>query len=72
MRTGSEPLTARSPLRMRLWLSLWGELWTAGGTVVFVLLDRPGWAAVCAALWVLVTIDLIVVAVRLRTGRQPP
>lgn len=27
MRTGNEPVTARSPLRLRLWLSLWGLIW---------------------------------------------
>lgn len=30
MRTGSEPTTARSPLRLRFWLSLWGLVWAAG------------------------------------------
>ncbi|WP_256966746.1 DUF6343 family protein, partial [Streptomyces caniscabiei] len=32
MRTGSEPTTARSPLRMRLWLSVWGLIWAIAGT----------------------------------------
>jgi hypothetical protein len=47
MRTGSEPRTARSPLRMRLWLSVWGVIWAVLGTVAFALVGRPGWAAVC-------------------------
>lgn len=72
MRTGSEPLTAKSPLKLRFWLSVWGELLTIGATVGFSLADEPGLAAVSAVLWVLVTIDLIVVLVRLHTGHQPP
>ncbi|MEU4654253.1 DUF6343 family protein [Streptomyces sp. NPDC023723] len=68
MRTGSEPATARSALRARLWLSVWGEVWTVFGTVAFVLVGRPGWAAACAALWLVVTVDLAVVLRRLRQG----
>jgi len=68
MRTGSEPTTARSPLRMRFWLSVWGEVWTIGGTVALVLASRPGWAAVCAGLWLIVTVDLIMVVRHIRQG----
>ncbi|WP_418956435.1 DUF6343 family protein [Streptomyces tritici] len=68
MRTGNEPSTARSPLRMRLWLSLWGLLWAAFGTVVFALLDRPGWAAACGVLFVVVAVDLAMVLRHLRQG----
>lgn len=31
MRTGSEPTTARSSLRLRLRLSLWGLVWAVSG-----------------------------------------
>ncbi|MCZ9344462.1 DUF6343 family protein, partial [Streptomyces sp. TRM76130] len=65
---GSEPVTARSALRARLWLSMWGMGWTALGTVAFVLAGRPGWAAVCAAVWLVATVDLAVVVRRLRQG----
>ncbi|MFF1479414.1 DUF6343 family protein [Streptomyces sp. NPDC058301] len=58
MRTGSEPTTARSPLRMRFWLSVWGLIWALGGTAGFALEDRPGWMAACAALALVITIDL--------------
>ncbi|WP_037871830.1 DUF6343 family protein [Streptomyces sp. SPB074] len=71
-RGGTEPLTARSPLGPRLALSVWGEVVTIAATVVFVFTGHPGWAAVSAALWLLVTIDLVVVSVRLRAHRQPP
>lgn len=40
MRTGSEPSTARSPLRMRLWLSVWGMIWALFGVVAFVATGR--------------------------------
>ncbi|OON74745.1 DUF6343 family protein [Streptomyces tsukubensis] len=66
MRTGSEPVTARSPLRMRFWLSLWGLLWTGAGTVAFSLAGREGWAAACGALFLVVLADLCVVVWRLR------
>ncbi|MEU6893563.1 DUF6343 family protein [Streptomyces sp. NPDC046557] len=68
MRTGNEPVTARSPLRLRLWLSLWGLLWAAGGAAVFALAGRPGWAAACGALAVLAAVDLIVVVHHIRQG----
>ncbi|WP_406728086.1 DUF6343 family protein [Streptomyces sp. GD-15H] len=68
MRTGSEPRTARSALRMRFWLSVWGEVWTIAGTVAFVRVGHPGWALLCGVLWLIVTIDLIVVVRRLRQG----
>ncbi|MFJ6806975.1 DUF6343 family protein [Streptomyces anulatus] len=68
MRTGSEPATARSPLRMRLWLSLWGVLWTLFGLVAFSLTGRPGWAAGCAVVLLLAVVDLCVITYRLRQG----
>ncbi|MEU6815061.1 DUF6343 family protein [Streptomyces sp. NPDC046860] len=68
MRTGSEPTTARSALRARLWLSVWGFAWTVFGTVAFALVSRPGWAAACAALWLVVTVDLVLVVRHLRQG----
>lgn len=68
MRTGSEPMTARSPLRMRFWLSLWGLIWAAAGTVAFVLAGRPGWAAACAVLWLIVTVDMAMVLRHLHQG----
>ncbi|WP_406860285.1 DUF6343 family protein [Streptomyces sp. HUAS MG47] len=68
MRTGNEPSTARSPLRMRLLMSLWGLIWAVFGTVVFALLDRPGWAAACGVLLVVVTVDLAMILRHLRQG----
>jgi hypothetical protein len=68
MRTGSEPVTARSPLRMRLWLSVWGLAWTVAGTVGFALAGYPGWAIVCGVLLLLVLVDMVVVLRHIRQG----
>ncbi|WP_411074351.1 DUF6343 family protein [Streptomyces sp. cmx-4-7] len=66
MRAGNEPVTARSPLRMRFWLSVWGLLWAAFGTVAFTVVDRPGWAAACGVLFLVVLVDLVLVVRRMR------
>ncbi|MFE6999432.1 DUF6343 family protein [Streptomyces griseus] len=68
MRTGSEPVTARSPLRMRLWLSLWGTAWALFGLVAFSVNGRPGWAAACAVVLLLAVVDLCVITYRMRQG----
>ncbi|MGW4030858.1 DUF6343 family protein [Streptomyces sp. NPDC004838] len=68
MRTGSEPITARSPLRMRFWLSVWGLIWTAGGTAIFALASHPGWAALCGVLLLIVLTDMAFVVRHMRQG----
>ncbi|WP_274557152.1 DUF6343 family protein [Streptomyces spiramyceticus] len=68
MRTGSEPATARSPLRMRLALSVWGLIWTVAGTVAFAFADRPGWAIACGCLAVVVAVDLVMIIRHIRQG----
>jgi hypothetical protein len=68
MRTGSEPTTARSALRMRLWLSVWGLIWAIGGTAAFAVADRPGWAVACGALSLIVTLDLVMILRHIRQG----
>ncbi|MET9506285.1 DUF6343 family protein [Streptomyces sp. NPDC006622] len=68
MRTGSEPVTARSALRVRLWLSVWGLLWAIFGTVAFALVGRPGWAVACGVLWLVITVDLSMILRHLREG----
>jgi hypothetical protein len=67
-RTGNEPVTARSPLRMRLWLSVWGLIWTTGGTVAFALAGRTEWATACAVLWLIVVVDLVMIVRHIRQG----
>ncbi|MEW2619706.1 DUF6343 family protein [Streptomyces sp. NPDC048106] len=68
MRTGSEPATARSALRARLWLSVWGLVWTVFGTAAFALVGRPGWAAACGVLLLIVTADMAVIVRHIRQG----
>ncbi|MDI9885442.1 DUF6343 family protein [Streptomyces sp. HNM0645] len=68
MRTGNEPATARSPLRMRFWLGVWGLLWAVAGTALFALAERPGWAIACAVLTLVVMTDLMIVVHRLHQG----
>lgn len=68
MRTGSEPTTARSALRARFWLSVWGVVWTALGTAAFALTGHPGWAIACGVLWLVITTDMVVVIRRIRQG----
>ncbi|MEU6122520.1 DUF6343 family protein [Streptomyces sp. NPDC047123] len=68
MRTGSEPSTARSPLRMRMWCSVWGLVWAAFGTVAFALVGRVGWAVACGVLLLVVAADLAWVVHRMRQG----
>ncbi|MET8791895.1 DUF6343 family protein [Streptomyces pseudogriseolus] len=68
MRTGNEPRTARSPLRMRFWLSVWGLVWTVAGTVGFALAGHPGWALACGVLFLVVVTDLVFVVRHIRQG----
>ncbi|MER7763435.1 DUF6343 family protein [Streptomyces sp. NPDC097619] len=68
MRTGNEPLTARSPLRLRFWLSVWGLLWAVAGTGLFAWNGRTGWAITCAVLVLLISADLMMVVHRLHQG----
>ncbi|MBP0461644.1 DUF6343 family protein [Streptomyces montanisoli] len=68
MRTGSEPVTARSPLRLRLWLSVWGLFWGAGGAVIFVLAGVEVWAGLCAAIALIALADIALVVHRMRQG----
>ncbi|MFE7124742.1 DUF6343 family protein [Streptomyces sp. NPDC057617] len=68
MRTGSEPVTARSPLRMRFWLSVWGLIWTGLGTGLFALAGRTGWAIACGVIFLIVVTDLVLVIRHIRQG----
>ncbi|MEV0599177.1 DUF6343 family protein [Streptomyces sp. NPDC050315] len=68
MRTGNEPLEARSLLKTRRALALWGLIWAAVGVAVFVVVDRPGWAAGCAVVAALAATDLAIVCRHIRQG----
>ncbi|MDQ0796962.1 hypothetical protein QFZ58_005450 [Streptomyces sp. B1I3] len=68
MRTGSEPATARSPLRMRLWLSVWGMAWAAFGLAAFLVAGRVGWATACGVLLLVALTDCCLVVRHIRQG----
>lgn len=68
MRTGNEPVTARSPLRLRCGLAAWGALVTAAGTAAFALVGRPGWAAACGLLLLVTLVDLTMIIRHIRQG----
>lgn len=71
--SGREPLTARSPLRLRAVLSGIALVGTAAAAVLFAVRAQTGggdggWAAaaVCAAVAVIAALDLVVIARRSR------
>ena len=68
MRSGDEPAHARSPLRLRLALALFGLLAAVAGTVAFVLAGEPVLAVAFAVVAVIAALDLAVVRIRLRQG----
>jgi Family of unknown function (DUF6343) len=68
LRTGDEPAHARSPLRMRFWLAIWGLLWTAGGTIGFAVSGHPGFAIACGVLAVITMADLGVLVHHVHQG----
>ncbi|MDT9694577.1 DUF6343 family protein [Streptomyces sp. P17] len=68
MRTGSEPTTARSALRTRFWLSVWGLVWAVFGTVAFALAGRTGWAVACGVLALVVAVDMFFIVRHIRQG----
>jgi Family of unknown function (DUF6343) len=68
MRTGFEPVQARSPLRLRLGLVAFGLLWAIAGLTGFAETGHPGWAAVFGVILLLALVDLSVVVHRIRQG----
>ncbi|MFJ4846406.1 MULTISPECIES: DUF6343 family protein [unclassified Streptomyces] len=67
-RTGSEPLQARSALRMRLGLAVFGLVWAIAGTVIFSILGQMGWAIFFGVLALAAATDLVVVVRHIRQG----
>ncbi|MFI9200913.1 DUF6343 family protein [Streptomyces sp. NPDC053048] len=68
MRTGNEPITARSPLRLRCTLAAFGFVCAAAGTAAFTVAGRTGWAVACGVLLVVTVVDLVVVVRHIRQG----
>ncbi|MEU9499382.1 DUF6343 family protein [Streptomyces sp. NPDC048196] len=83
-RSGTEPLTARSPLRVRMVLSAAAVVVFGAGTACFAVWsatagtqDSPGptallaLAVVCGVLVLLAALDLVVLLRRIRRERSP-
>lgn len=67
-RSGSEPIRARSALRLRLTFALLGVVWGAGAAAGFAVADLPGWAGLCAFIALVAVGDVLVVRHRMRQG----
>ena len=68
IRSGDEPMHARSPLRMRLVMALIGLASAVGGVIFFATQHAPGFVAFCAVLGVIALVDIVVVARHIRQG----
>ena len=68
IRSGDEPLHARSPLRMRLTMALIGVASAVGGVVFFATQHALGFVVFCAAIGVAALVDALVVARHIRQG----
>lgn len=67
-RSGNEPSTARSPLRLRLGLAVFGLLAAGVGVIVSVVVDEPVAAVAFAAVGVVAAVDIGVVLLHIRQG----
>jgi hypothetical protein len=66
VRSGDEPGTARSPLR--LGLAIFGAVASAAAAIVTGVLGYAGYAAVFAALAAIACVNVVVVVIRIRQG----
>jgi hypothetical protein len=68
MRSGDEPSHARSPLRMRLTLAVFGLVCWSAGAVAFALAHVAVLAVACAVGACIAAVNVAVVAYRIRSG----
>lgn len=68
IRSGDEPLHARSPLRMRLTMALIGLVSAIGGVVFFATQHAVGFVVFCAVVGLIALVDAIVVLRHIRQG----
>jgi len=68
IRSGDEPLHARSPLRMRLTMALIGLASAIGGVVFFLTQHATGFVVFCAVVGLVALVDALVVAHHIRQG----
>ncbi|MBW8806637.1 MAG: DUF3099 domain-containing protein [Catenulisporales bacterium] len=68
IRSGDEPMHARSPLRMRLTMALIGLASALGGVAFFLTQHATGWVIACAVIGVLALADTLLVVHHIRQG----
>jgi hypothetical protein len=68
IRSGDEPMHARSPLRMRLTMALIGVVSAIGGVVFFLTQHATGFVVFCAVIGALALADALVVTHHIRQG----
>ena len=68
IRSGDEPMHARSPLRMRLTMALIGVASAIFGVIFFAYQHAPGFVVFCAVVGALAAADAVVVAHHIRQG----
>ena len=68
IRSGDEPTHARSALRMRMWLALFGLVNGITGVIVFEFLDSMPFVVVSGALCLVSAVNLTVVVRHIRQG----
>jgi hypothetical protein len=68
MRSGNEPMTARSPLRMRLVLAIFGVFFGAGAAVGTALSGQAPLAILFGVIAAAACVNVAVVIIRIRQG----
>jgi uncharacterized membrane protein YdfJ with MMPL/SSD domain len=68
IRSGDEPMHARSPLRMRLTMALIGVVSAVGGVIFFATQHAVGFIVFCAVVGLAALVDALVVARHIRQG----
>ena len=68
IRSGDEPMHARSPLRMRLTMALIGVASAIGGVVFFLTQHAVGFIVFCAVVGFVALVDAIIVMRHIRQG----
>ena len=68
MRTGNEPATARSPLRLRLGLAIFGAVACSALAIVFGVTGHTGWAVIFGVIAFVACVNTGVVIARIRQG----
>jgi len=68
MRSGNEPMTARSPLRLRLGLAVFGVLASTAAAIGLGVTGHAGLAIAFAVIAAVACVNIAVVVIRIRQG----